>query len=257
MKEIQLLDMLKSGVHFGHQKCRWHPKMKPYIYTSRSGIYIIDLEKTAEKLREACDFISTTVSHGGKILFVATKRQAQPIVQKAAREAGMLFVTERWIGGTLTNFENISKLIRRLKDLRSKKQKGELDKYTKREQLQFTEEIEYLEKLVGGIQEMEKLPQALFVVDVRKEKTAIREARKKKIPIIAMVDTNCNPDLIDYPIPANDDATKSIKIIVSAVFDSITTTEVKKTAPQGEPQKSEDATAKQEEVASTNEKDKN
>jgi len=256
MKEIQLLDMLKSGVHFGHQERRWHPKMKPYIYTSRSGIYIIDLEKTAEKLREACDFISETVGKGGKILFVATKRQAQPIVQKAAREAGMLFVTERWIGGTLTNFENISKLIRRLKDLRSKKQKGELDKYTKREQLQFTEEIEYLEKLVGGIEQMEKLPQALFVVDVRKEKTAIREARKKKIPIIAMVDTNCNPQLIDYPIPANDDATKSIKIIVSAVLDIINSTEIKKAASQAEPSNPADTEVKQEDIASANEKDK-
>ena len=256
MKEIPLLDMLKSGVHFGHQKRRWHPKMKPYIHTSRSGIYIIDLEKTAEKLKEACDFISETVSTGGKILFVATKRQAQTIVQEAAREAGMLFVTERWIGGTLTNFENISKLIRRLKDLRSKKQKGELDKYTKREQLQFTEEIEYLEKLVGGIEQMEKLPQALFVVDVRKEKTAVREARKKKIPVIAMVDTNCNPDLIDYPIPANDDAIKAIKIIISAVLDSIITTEVKKPEPQAEQPKPAESEGKQEKASVTNDKDK-
>ncbi|MBW2646904.1 MAG: 30S ribosomal protein S2, partial [Deltaproteobacteria bacterium] len=151
---------------------------------------------------------------------------------------------------------NISKLIRRLKDLRSKKQKGELDKYTKREQLQFTEEIEYLEKLVGGIEQMEKLPQALFVVDVRKEKTAIREARKKKIPIIAMVDTNCNPQLIDYPIPANDDATKSIKIIVSAVLDIINSTEIKKAASQAEPSNPADTEVKQEDIASANEKDK-
>ncbi|MDD5040762.1 MAG: 30S ribosomal protein S2 [Patescibacteria group bacterium] len=221
MQEASLLDMLKSGVHFGHQQRRWHPKMKPFIYTSRSGVNIIDLEQTALKLREACDFLASMVSRGGVILFVGSKRQAQPIVKRAALETGMPYVTERWIGGTMTNFENISKRIHRLKDLRSQRDRGELEKYTKHEQLKFDEEIKELEELIGGIETLNQLPAAMFVVDVRREKTAIREARKKKVPIVAMVDTNCNPEMIDYPIPANDDATKSIKLIVDIVAQSI------------------------------------
>lgn len=229
MKEISLLEMLKSGVHFGHQKKFWHPKMKPYIYTSRGGLCIIDLEQTQEKLKEALEFVEKIVGQNGKILFVSTKRQAQVIVRKAAENLGMPFMTERWIGGTLTNFEVISKLVKRLKDLRSKKEKGELEKYTKREQLRFTEEIDTLQKNVGGIEGLEKLPQAMFVVDIKKEKTAIREAKNKKIPIIAMVDTNVNPELVDYPIPSNDDATKSIKLIVGVIEDAIKNAPVAKT----------------------------
>ncbi|MBU0597560.1 30S ribosomal protein S2 [Patescibacteria group bacterium] len=221
MKEISLLEMLKCGVHFGHQKKRWHPKMKPYIYSIRSGIHIINLEQTAQKLEQAASFAVELAKKGGRILFVATKRQAQPIFQKAARETKMPFVIERWIGGTLTNFDNISKLVNRLKDLRDKKEKGELEKYTKRERLQFTEEIANLEKLVGGIENLSKQPDALFIDDVKKERTAIREASKNKIPIIAIVDTNNNPELVDYPIPANDDATKSIEYIVNYMAEAI------------------------------------
>lgn len=228
MTEVSLMEMLKNGVHFGHQTKYWHPKMKPYIHTSRGGLYIIDLEKTAEKLKQACDFISKTVGSGGKVLFVSTKQQAQPIIQAAVKEVKMPYVTDRWIGGTLTNFNNITKLVKRLKDLRQKRDGGELEKYTKLERLKFNEEIEYLEKLVGGIENLEKLPQALFIIDIKKEKTAVREARNKKIPIVAMVDTNVNPELVDYPIPANDDATKSIKFIVRTIIESIKNAQEKK-----------------------------
>lgn len=221
MQEISLLEMLKSGVHFGHQKRRWHPKMAPYIYTVRGGVQIIDLEKTAEKLKEACDFVKQTVTAGGTILFVATKRQAQPIVRRWAEAAGMPYVVERWLGGTLTNFENIARLVQRLKELRTQKQQGEFSKYTKREQLQFEEEMRNLEKVVGGIETMGRLPQALFLIDVKKEKTAFREARKRAIPVIAIADTNCNPSIIDYPIPANDDATKSIELITRVIAETV------------------------------------
>ncbi len=221
MPDISLVDMLKSGVHFGHQKKRWHPKMKPYIFTMRSGIHIIDLEKTAEKLEQAYNFLKKTIANDGKVLFVSTKQQARQIVHAAAQKAKMPEVTERWIGGTLTNFENITKLTKRLDDLRTKKEKGELTKYTKLEQLQFDKEIDDLETSVGGIETLKKLPAALFIIDIKREKTALREARKKKIPVVAMVDTNCNPALVDYPIPANDDATKSIEYIVNLMAQAV------------------------------------
>lgn len=221
MQEISLLEMLKSGVHFGHQKKRWHPQMKPYIYTMRGGVHIIDLEKTAEKLQAACDFVSSVISQGGTILFVATKQQAKEIARKQAEATGMPYVVERWLGGTLTNFENISKLVQRLKELRTKKEKGELAKYTKREQLQFDEEIQSLGKVVGGIESMGRLPQALFIIDIKKEKTALSEARKKNIPVVGVVDTNSNPKLVDYPIPANDDASKSIAYLADAIAAAI------------------------------------
>lgn len=221
MQEITLLEMLKSGVHFGHQQKYWHPKMKPYIHTNRAGLYIIDLEKTEQKLKEALEFLKKIVAKNGKILFVSTKRQAHDIVKKAATTNGMPYATDRWIGGTLTNFDNIKKLVTRLKELKKNKEKGELEKYTKLEQLKLTEEIEYLDLSVGGIQDMEKLPAALFIIDMKKEKTAVREAIKMNIPIIAMCDTNVNPELAEYPIPANDDATKSIKLIVGAIQSAI------------------------------------
>ncbi|MCH7492207.1 30S ribosomal protein S2 [Patescibacteria group bacterium] len=221
MKEVSLLELLKSGVHFGHQAKNWHPKMKPYIFTMRGGIHIIDLEKTVPMLRQACSFVSGIVAKGGTVLFVTTKRQATEIVKQMADSVGMPSVTQRWIGGTLTNFDNITKLVRRLKDLREKRKSGALDKYTKREQLQFSEEIANLEKLVGGIESLDKLPNAIFMIDIKKDKTALREARKKKIPVVAMADTNVNVDLIDYPIPANDDATKSIKLITTIVAEAV------------------------------------
>ncbi|MFH0805057.1 MAG: 30S ribosomal protein S2 [Patescibacteria group bacterium] len=221
MQDISLQDMLKAGVHFGHQQKYRHPKMRPYIHTNRGGLYIVDLEQTAIKLREACEFLSHLASQGGRVLFVGTKRQARSIVKEAAVAAGMPYVIERWIGGTLTNFDNIGKLGRRLKDLRVKLDQGQLDQYTKRERLQFSEEAADLEVVVGGIQDLTALPQALFVVDIKKEKTAVREAISKKIPVVAIADTNVNPELVTYPIPANDDATKSIRMITGIVAAAI------------------------------------
>jgi len=221
MIDISLEEMLKKGVHFGHQKAKWYPKMKPYLFTTRRGVHIIDLEKTAEKIQEAFEFITKTVKADGQILFVATKRQAQEIVKKYAKEADSPYLAERWIGGLLTNYSVVSSLVKKLKKLRREKETGELDKYTKKEQLKFHKEIEQLEKIVGGIENLKGLPQALFIIDIGQEKTALKEARKKKIPIIAMVDTNNNPNLVDYPIPANDDATKSIDYITSKIAQCI------------------------------------
>ncbi|MBI5037923.1 MAG: 30S ribosomal protein S2 [Candidatus Kerfeldbacteria bacterium] len=221
MEQQALLDMLKSGVHFGHQAKNWHPKMKPFIFTTRGGVHIIDLEKTAAQLSLAMTFVSDLAARGGTILFVTTKRQATAIVKKAAEVSGMPAVTERWIGGTLTNFENILSLVHRLKDLRRQRDTGELEKYTKRERLKKEEEIANLEKSVGGIEGLEKLPDAVFIIDLKKERTAVREARKRKIPIVAIVDTNANPDLVDYAIPGNDDASKSISMLTNAVAQAV------------------------------------
>lgn len=216
-----LMTMLKSGVHFGHQQSKRNPKMKPYIFTAKSGFHIIDLEQTQVKLAEALEYIKKIVANGGTILFLGTKRQAQPIVKKYAQECGMPFVTERWLGGTFTNFVEISRVIKRLTKLKKDKADGSLDKYTKKEQLEFSRETEKLENIVGGIEILSKVPEAIFVIDVKKEKTAVAEAQKKNIPIIALCDTNVNPDKITYPIPANDDAVKSIDLITSLVAQAV------------------------------------
>lgn len=221
MKEISLLELLKNGVHFGHQRSRWHPKMEPYIYTTRNGVHIINLEKTAEKLKEALDFLKGVAASGGVILFIGTKRQAKEIVRKYALQVKMPYLIERWIGGMLTNFSVIHQLTKKLKKLKADKESGELQKYTKKEQSEFHKEIETLEKLVGGIESLDKLPQALFIIDVKQEKTAVREATRMKIPMIALVDTNNNPTDIEYVIPSNNDATKSIEYITSLVAEGI------------------------------------
>lgn len=221
MKNPTLLELLQSGVHFGHQKGRWHPKMKEFIFAERGGVHIIDLEKTVERLQVATDFCRDTVKAGGTVLFVGTKRQGQKILQKHAEEAGMPYITERWIGGLFTNFANVSRLIKKYKDLLEKRDSGAFEKYTKKEQVEFGKEIEKLHKMVGGLSELKKIPEAIFVLDVKREKTAITEARKRKIPIVAFCDTNINPELVDYPIPANDDAIKSIEIITSVIAESI------------------------------------
>ena len=217
----ELIEMLKSGVHFGHQSSKRHPKMSPYIYTVRNQVHIIDLEQTAQKLKEALDFITKTAAAGGAVLFVSSKRQAKTVIEKYAKECAMPYINSRWLGGTLTNFGNIIKLTKKLKELEKKQDSGELEKYTKKEQLEFQREITRLKDLVGGIKEMVKVPEALFVVDIRKEKTAVKEAGKKGIPIVAMVDTNVNPEKIKYPIPANDDATKSIEMITGLVAEAV------------------------------------
>ncbi len=221
MKDIQLVELLKAGVHFGHQRSRWHPKMKPYIFTVRNGICIIDLEQTSAKLKEALAFVRDVRAKGGIILFVGTKRQAQTIVKAAAERVHMPAVTERWIGGTFTNFATVSKIINKLTTLKSDRASGKLEKYTKKERLVMDREIERLEKVVGGIEQLQKLPEAVFVVDIKHERTAVREAQKMRLPIIALVDTNTDPGGIAYPIPANDDATKSIQLMANAIADAV------------------------------------
>lgn len=217
----ELIEMLKSGVHFGHQTSKKHPKMDPYIYTQRSQISIIDLEQTAAKLKEALDFAKKVASEDGVILFISSKKQAKKVIEEAAKKCGMPYIISRWLGGTFTNFSNIVKLPKKLKDLEEKQSSGELKKYTKKEQLNFQREIERLKEMVEGIKEMQKLPEAVFIIDVKKEKTAVSEANKKKIPIMAMTDTNVDPSKIQYPIPSNDDAIKSIELITNLVADAI------------------------------------
>jgi small subunit ribosomal protein S2 len=221
MRDITVVDMLKSGLHFGHQQSRRHPKMDPFIFTTRGGVSIINLEKAKASLTQACAYVKDVVASGGEVVFVATKRQARDIVQQAAQTAGMPYVVDRWIGGLFTNFQHVRQLIVKLDTLKSQRASGELEKYTKKEQLDFEEEIARLEKLVGGLGKMERLPQAVFVVDIKVEKTAVREANAMKIPVVAMCDTNVNPANIQYPIPANDDATKAITYVTGMMVEAV------------------------------------
>ena len=215
------MDLLKNGVHFGHQAAKWHPRMKPYIFTTRSGVHIINLEKTLEHLESVSQLLKEMTAAGKTILFVGTKRQAKDIVKKYAEDCGMPYITERWLGGLFTNFTTVSRLMRKLTKLKAQKESGQLDKYTKKEQVEFAKEIAKLEKFVGGIENMNTLPDVVFVVGVREEKTAIREASKKHIPILAIVDTNVNPDDMKWIIPGNDDATKSLELIVGTLAEAI------------------------------------
>jgi small subunit ribosomal protein S2 len=216
-----LEEMLKAGMHFGHQAQRWHPKMEPYIYAERGGIHIIDLEETQRLLKDAFEYLKGVVSRGGLVLFVGTKRQAQePVVKEAAR-CGMPRVSARWLGGTLTNYGEVRKLIRRLKNLREQNDRGELKKYTKKEQLWFAREIEELTAKVGGIEGLERLPEVIFVMDLHTDKTAVREAKAMGIPVMAVCDTNTNPSAVDFIIPANDDASKSLNMIVRLAADAV------------------------------------
>ena len=216
-----LEEMLKAGVHFGHQASRRHPKMKPYIFTKRNNIHVIDLESTQTKLVEALDFVRQIVANGGVILFVASKKQARQIVKESAERSGMPYIVGRWIGGIFTNFDQVGKLLTTLKRLETEEKDGTWQRYTKGEQMDFKKQQNKLREFVGGIQNMTKLPKAIFVIDIKKEKTAIAEANKKNIPIIAMTDTNVNPSLVQYPIPSNDDAMSSIALIANCVADTI------------------------------------
>lgn len=216
-----LTDMLKAGMHYGHQISRWHPKMQEYIFGSRSGVHIIDLEKTQGQLEDALATVKEIASRGGIVLFVGTKTQAKSIVKKYADNCGMPYVTERWLGGTLTNFKQIKETIKRLKTLKDQRDKGELKKYTKKEQLLMEREIADIEMKMGGIENMARVPEAMFVVDVRNEKTAIAEANFTNTKVIAMCDTNVNPIHVDKVIPANDDAVKSIDLVCSLVCDAV------------------------------------
>lgn len=221
VKVPSLEEMLKAGMHFGHRTSRWHPKMKPFIFTSRKGVYVIDLAKTQLMLGAAMDFIKQLAGEGKTVLFVGTKNQVRKPLKKMAEEVNMPYVSEKWLGGCLTNFYIIKKTIKKYQDLVGKKEAGKLEKYTKKERLDFDREIERLEMKVGGLVGLNKLPDALFVWDIKKEKTAVEEARKKNIPIIAVCDTNVNPDPVNYIIPANDDATKAIKLVLAVVKEAV------------------------------------
>lgn len=216
-----LLDMLKAGVHFGHLTSKWHPKMAPFIFTARSGIHIINLEVTRQQIEKALHFISDTVAQGGTVLYVGTKKQVQDILKQRAESVGMPYVHERWIGGLLTNFAVIKKMLARHAELGRMISEGGMEHLTKKERLERQREYKRLESVIGGIANLNKLPQAIFLIDVKRERTALREARKAGVPIIAMCDTNANPDLITYPIAANDDAVRSIEMMVDLVTEAI------------------------------------
>ena len=213
--------LLEAGVHFGHQTRRWNPKMAPYIYTERNGIYIIDLQKSVGKVDEAYDAISDIAAQGGTILFVGTKKQAQESVKEEALRAGAFYVNARWLGGMMTNFTTIRRRVARLKQLRAMEEDGTFDLLPKKEVIKLNLEIEKLEKFLGGIKDMDELPGALFIIDPRKERIAVAEAKKLNIPIVAIVDTNCDPDEIDYVIPGNDDAIRAVKLIAGAMADAV------------------------------------
>ena len=221
MAVVSMKQLLEAGVHFGHQTRRWNPKMAPYIYMERAGIYIIDLQKTVKKLEEAYNFVRDTSANGGTLLFVGTKKQAQDAVREEAERVGMYYVNARWLGGMLTNFKTMRTRIDRLQQLRKMQEDGTFDMLPKKEVIKLTGEIAKLEKYLGGVKEMRKLPSAMFVIDPRKERNAIAEARKLHIPIVAIVDTNCDPDEVDYPIPGNDDAIRAIRLISATMANAV------------------------------------
>ncbi len=221
MSIISMKQLLEAGVHFGHQTRRWNPKMKPYIFTERNGIYIIDLQKTVKKIEEAYEFVRQLAADGGKVLFVGTKKQAQDSVKEEATRSGMFYVNQRWLGGTLTNFKTIRKRINRLNEIEKMEEDGTFDVLPKKETINLMREKERLLKFLGGIREMDELPDAVFIIDPRKENIAVAEARKLNIPIVGIVDTNCDPDEIDYIIPANDDAIRAVRLLTSTIADAI------------------------------------
>ena len=221
MSVVSMKQLLEAGVHFGHQTRRWNPKMAPYIFTERNGIYIIDLQKTVRKLEDAYNYVRDLSADNGTLLFVGTKKQAQDSIREEATRAGMPFVNARWLGGMLTNFKTIQNRIKRLQQLKQMKEDGTFDLLTKKEAAKLDLEIEKLEKFLGGITGMKKIPDAMFIVDPRKERIAVAEAHKLGIPIIAIVDTNCDPDEIDYVIPGNDDAIRAVRLLSGAMADAV------------------------------------
>lgn len=221
MAVVSMKQLLEAGVHFGHQTRRWNPKMKKYIFTERNGIYIIDLQKTVKLLDEAYNFVRDTAAQDGTVLFVGTKKQAQDSIREEATRCGMYYINARWLGGTLTNFRTIRKRIDRMEQLKKMREDGTFDLLPKKEVVKHELEIEKLEKFLGGIKDMNKLPKAMFIVDPHKERIAVSEALKLHIPIVAIVDTNCNPDEIDYVIPGNDDAIRAVKLISGAMANAV------------------------------------
>ncbi len=220
MFDVTMKDLLEAGVHFGHQTNRWDPKMKPYIFEARNKIYIIDLQKTLEALKIAYEAVARTVGEGGNVLLVGTKKQAQESIKEEAERAGMFYVNIRWLGGMLTNFKTIRSNLSRLEAIEKMQGDGTFEKLTKKEQMQLTKEKEKLLKYLGGVRNMKRLPDMMFVVDTNHESIAVKEANKLGIPIVGIVDTNCNPELIEYPIPANDDAIRAIKLLTSKMADA-------------------------------------
>lgn len=221
MSVVTMKGLLEAGVHFGHQTRRWNPKMAEYIFTERNGIYIIDLQKTVSKVEEAYEFIKEVSEDGGKILFVGTKKQAQEAIEAEAKRCGMYYVNQRWLGGMLTNYKTIKKRIDRLSKLKEMEEEGIFEVLPKKEVMQLKHEAERLEKFLGGIQDMGGLPDVLFVVDPRKERIAVNEAKILGIPVVAIVDTNCDPDEIDYVIPGNDDAIRAVKLLTGTMADAV------------------------------------
>lgn len=217
----EILDLLKAGVHFGHQESRWHPKMAPFIFDSRNRVHIINLEETQKKLKEALDFVREAAASGKIILFVGTKEQAREIVKKYASECGAPYVSEHWLGGLLTNHHEVQTLLKKYRRLKKERETGELAKYTKKEQTRFAKDIVKMDKNLFGLEKLERRPDAVFIVDLKKEKTAFNEAALTKTKILALCDTNVNPEKVDYPIPANDDAVKAIELMVGLVAEAV------------------------------------
>ena len=221
MSVISMKQLLEAGVHFGHQTRRWNPKMKKYIFVERNGIYIIDLQKTVKKLEEAYDFMRQVGQDGGKVLFVGTKKQAQEAIKEEAERSGNYYINQRWLGGTLTNFGTIQKRVQRMKDIEKMEEDGTFSVLPKKEVIQLKKEHERLVKFLGGIRDMKAIPDVMFVVDPRKERIAVAEAIKLNIPLVGIVDTNCDPDEIDYVIPANDDAIRAVKLLTAKMADAL------------------------------------
>ncbi len=243
MAVVSMKQLLEAGVHFGHQTRRWNPKMAKFIFTERNGIYIIDLQKTVKKMDEAYNFVRDLAAEGGTVLFVGTKKQAQESIKDEAERCNMFFVNERWLGGMLTNFQTIEKRVKRLKTLEKQAEDGTFDLLPKKEVILLKHEMEKLQKYLGGIKDMKNLPSALFIIDPKKEEIAVAEARKLHIPIIATVDTNCDPDVIDYPIPANDDAIRAVKLLTGKVADAILEGRQGEQAEEAAPAEGEEAKA--------------
>ena len=240
---IGVQELLDAGVHFGHQTKRWNPKMKPFIFDARNGIHIIDLSKTATQLEAACNFLSSTVSKGGRVLFVGTKKQAQQAVKETAKDCGQFYVTERWLGGTMTNFQTVKRSIARMKEIEKMESDGTINQYVKQEQSMIRREAARQFKYFDGIRAMDKYPAAMFVVDIKREHNAIAEARRLKIPIVAVVDTNCDPELVDYPIAANDDAIRSVRLILTVIGQTVQTAQAEYEARYARRKQTEEAAA--------------
>ncbi len=218
---VQMKTLLEAGVHFGHQTRRWDPKMRHFIFTERNGIHIIDLQQTVKRLEDAMDFVRDLVAQGGTILFVGTKKQAQEAIEEEAKRCGMPYINRRWMGGTLTNFQTILTRIRRLEDLEQQRDDGRSERLSKKEAIKLTDELERLERLLGGMRKQYRTPQAVFIVDPHREQIAVAESRRGELALVAMVDTNCNPEQIDWPIPANDDAIRAIRLLTGKIADAV------------------------------------